>query len=308
VSILPLDAEDGKGLLKNADAAMYQSKKSGPGGYALFPARAGDPASALSLATRLRKAVENEDWVLHYQPIIDLLRGEVVGVEGLLRWRDAEQGIIPPGEFLPLAEEMGFMERIGDWVMKDLFRQAKLWRSQGLQIYVSFNLSPRQLWHPELMDNLLRRMNVSGVNPGDLVIEITESAAMADVDRTQQVLWNLRNGGLRFAIDDFGTGYSSLSRLRDLPVDILKIDRSFVRDVPDDDDAQTVVQAIIQLALSLGMAPLAEGIETEDQWRFLVDHGCRLGQGFYFTRPVPAEEIEGLCGEGIYQLEGRRAG
>jgi diguanylate cyclase (GGDEF)-like protein/PAS domain S-box-containing protein len=308
VSILPLDAEDGRSLLKNADAAMYQSKKSGPGGYALFPARAGDPASALSLATRLRKAVENEDWLLHYQPIIDLLRGEVVGVEGLLRWQDAEHGIIPPGEFLPLAEEMGFMERIGDWVMKDLFRQATQWRGQGLEIYVSFNLSPRQLWHPELMENLLRRMNGSGVNPGDLVIEITESAAMADVDRTQQVLWNLRNGGLRFAIDDFGTGYSSLSRLRDLPVDILKIDRSFVRDVPDDDDAKTVVQAIIQLALSLGMAPLAEGIETEDQWRFLVDHGCRLGQGFYFTRPVPAADIEGLCGKATYQLDARRAG
>jgi diguanylate cyclase (GGDEF)-like protein/PAS domain S-box-containing protein len=308
VSVFPLDAEDGRSLLKNADAAMYQSRKAGPGGYALYPSAVDDPKSALSLATRLRKAVENEDWVLYYQPIIDLVRGEVVGVEGLLRWRDPDHGIIAPGEFLPMAEEMGFMERIGDWVMKDLFRQASQWRAQGLQLNVSFNLSPRQLWHPELIENLLARLNGSGVDPGALVIEITEAAAMADIDRTQRVLSNLRNGGLRFAIDDFGTGYSSLSRLRDLPVDILKIDRSFVADVPSNQDAITVVQAIIQLALSLGMAPLAEGIETQEQWRFLVDHGCRLGQGFYFRRPVPADQIPALCGAAAFQLDTRRAG
>jgi diguanylate cyclase (GGDEF)-like protein/PAS domain S-box-containing protein len=308
VSIFPLDAEDGRSLLKNADAAMYHSKKSGPGGFVLFPASTDDPRNTLSLATRLRKAVENEDWVLHYQPIIDLVGGKVVGVEGLLRWQDPDRGIVLPGEFLPLAEEMGFMERIGDWVMKDLFRQASRWRAQGLELNVSFNLSPRQLWHPELMENLLRRLDGAGVDPSALVIEITESAAMADVDRTQYVLSSLRNGGLRFAIDDFGTGYSSLSRLRDLPVDILKIDRSFVRDLPGSEDAMTVVQAIIQLALSLGMAPLAEGIETEEQWRSLLDHGCRLGQGFYFQRPVPAEEIPALCGQGIFHLDSRRAG
>jgi diguanylate cyclase (GGDEF)-like protein/PAS domain S-box-containing protein len=308
VSLFPIDAEDGRGLLKNADAAMYQSKKTGPGGHALFPTTVDDPTSALSLATRLRKAVQNEDWVLYYQPIIDLVRGEMIGVEGLLRWRDPQYGIIAPGEFLPLAEEMGLMERIGDWVMKDLFRQASEWRAQGLQLNVSFNLSPRQLWHPELIENLLARLNGAGVDPGALVIEITEAAAMADIDRTQQVLSNLRNGGLRFAIDDFGTGYSSLSRLRELPVDILKIDRSFVRDVPANQDAITVVQAIIQLALSLGMAPLAEGIETEEQWRFLVDHGCRLGQGFYFRRPVPADQIPSLYGSAAFQLDSRRAG
>jgi diguanylate cyclase (GGDEF)-like protein/PAS domain S-box-containing protein len=308
VSLFPMDAEDGRSLLRNADAAMYQSRKAGPGGYAVFPSTADDPTSALSLATRLRKAVQNEDWVLYYQPIIDLVRGEMIGVEGLLRWRDPHYGIIAPGEFLPLAEEMGLMEQIGDWVMKDLFRQASEWRGQGLQLNVSFNLSPRQLWHPELIENLLARLNGSGVDPGALVIEITESAAMADIDRTQRVLSNLRNGGLRFAIDDFGTGYSSLSRLRDLPVDILKIDRSFVRDVPADQDAVTVVQAIIQLALSLGMAPLAEGIETQEQWQFLVDHGCRLGQGFYFRRPVPADQIPSLYGAAAFQLDSRRAG
>jgi diguanylate cyclase (GGDEF)-like protein/PAS domain S-box-containing protein len=308
VSLFPIDAEDGRSLLKNADAAMYQSRKTGPGGYAMFPSTAHDPTSALSLATRLRKAVENEDWVLYYQPIMDLVRGEMVGVEGLLRWRDPDYGIIAPGEFLPLAEEMGLMERIGDWVMKDLFRQASQWRAQGLQLDVSFNLSPRQLWHPELVENLLARLNGSGVDPGTLVIEITEAAAMAGIDRTQRVLSHLRNEGLRFAIDDFGTGYSSLSRLRDLPVDILKIDRSFVRDVPGNQDAVTVVQAIIQLALSLGMAPLAEGIETQEQWQFLVDHGCRLGQGFYFRRPVPADQIPELCGAAAFQLDARRAG
>jgi diguanylate cyclase (GGDEF)-like protein/PAS domain S-box-containing protein len=291
ISLYPLDAEDGRSLLKNADAAMYQSKKAGPGGYMLFPTSADDPRSALSLATRVRKAVENEHWVLHYQPIVDLEQGQPVGVEALLRWQVPGGGLVLPGEFLALAEEMGFIGRIGEWVMQELFRQTRTWLEAGVDLYVSFNLSPRQLWHPELTERLLESLGDSPVDPSRLVVEITESAAMADIDRTQQILSTLRERGFRFAIDDFGTGYSSLSRLRDLPVDILKIDRSFVRDVPESPDARTVVQAIIQLARSLGMSPLAEGIETAEQWRFLVDHGCPFGQGFYFHRPAPAGEV-----------------
>jgi diguanylate cyclase (GGDEF)-like protein/PAS domain S-box-containing protein len=308
ISLYPLDAEDGRSLLKNADAAMYQSKKAGPGGHMLFPTSAEDPRSALSLATRVRKAVENEHWVLHYQPIVDLEQGQPVGVEALLRWQDPVGGLVLPGEFLPLAEEMGFIGRIGDWVMQELFRQARNWLEAGLDLYVTFNLSPRQLWHPELTERLLERLGHSPVDPSRVVVEITESAAMADIDRTQQVLSTLRRRGFRFAIDDFGTGYSSLSRLRDLPVDILKIDRSFVRDVPESPDARTVVQAIIQLARSLGMSPLAEGIETGEQWRFLVDHGCLLGQGFYFQRPAPADEVALLFQRTAFPPGTRQAG
>ena len=159
---------------------------------------------------------------------------------------------------------------------------------------MSFNVSARQLWHPRFVQNLLERLDGPTVDTERMVLEVTESAAMADPDRTQQTMETLRRRGVRFAIDDFGTGYSSLSRLKHLPVEVLKIDRSFVHDLPRDKDACSMVNAVIQLALSLGMTPLAEGIENPEQWKFLVENGCALGQGFHFARPVPAEEIERL--------------
>jgi EAL domain-containing protein (putative c-di-GMP-specific phosphodiesterase class I) len=156
---------------------------------------------------------------------------------------------------------------------------------------MSFNLSPRQLWEPDIVDRIMNRLQEHRVDPSTVVVEITESAAMTDLDRTQPILWELHRNGVKLAIDDFGTGYSSLARLRNLPVDLLKIDRFFVRDLPGDRDARSMVEAIIRMALGLDMQPLAEGIETEQQWRFLADNGCTLGQGFYFSRPVPAAEL-----------------
>jgi diguanylate cyclase (GGDEF)-like protein/PAS domain S-box-containing protein len=292
ISVFPEDAEDGTALLRNADAAMYQSKKTAPGGYAVHTKDEGDPLGRLSLTTRLRKAVEHRHWVLHYQPVVDLSSGQMVGVEALLRWADPNGGLVPPGEFIPLAEEMGLIEVIGDWVMEELARQDAEWRDGGLSIRdISFNLSPRQLWQPDVSDRILSRFEAHGVDPARVVVEITESAAMTDPDRTQRILWDLHARGLRLAIDDFGTGYSSLSRLKHMPVDILKVDRSFVRDVASDPQAGSMVRAIIQLADGLGMLPLAEGIETEDEWRFLVGNNCPLGQGYHFSRPIPAQEI-----------------
>jgi EAL domain-containing protein (putative c-di-GMP-specific phosphodiesterase class I) len=215
----------------------------------------------------------------------------MVGVEALLRWADPNGGLVPPGDFIPLAEEMGLIEVIGDWVVEELTRQDGFWRAEGLDLELSFNLSPRQLWQPDVAEKILTRLEAGGVEPTRVVVEITESTAMTDPDRTQRILWDLHSRGLRLAIDDFGTGYSSLSRLKHLPVDILKVDRSFVRDVAEDHEAGSMVRAIIQLADGLGMTPLAEGIETFDEWRFLLGHGCRLGQGYFFARPVPAEEI-----------------
>jgi EAL domain-containing protein (putative c-di-GMP-specific phosphodiesterase class I) len=229
--------------------------------------------------------------VVHYQPLVELASGRMVGVEALLRWDDPEQGLIQPASFIPLAEEMGLIEAIGDWLLQEILRQLTEWNSQGLTLDVSMNLSARQLWQPDFAEGLLDHVRSGGIDPTRIVVEMTETTAMTDPDRTMEILRTLRASGIRIAIDDFGTGYSSLSRLRELPVDILKIDRSFVHDIPHGKDAGTMVTTIIQLAHGLGMASLAEGIETEKQREFLLDQGCLFGQGFLIGRPVPANEI-----------------
>ena len=250
----PKDAPDATTLLKNADQAMYHSKRLGPGGYSVHSADSAEAMTRLSLTTRLRKAVENQNWELHYQPLVDLRTGTCSG------WRPSSAGepgggLVPPGDFIPLAEEMGLIEAIGDWVVEELGRQDRAWREDGLGMEISFNLSPRQLRQPDLAQKILGRLDASAVDPGNVVVEITESTAMIDPDRTQRILTDLHDRGLRLAIDDFGTGYSSLSRLKHLPVDILKIDRTFVREVDSDPEAGSMVCAIIGLADSLGMTP-----------------------------------------------------
>jgi len=308
ISMFPDDAADAGALLRNADAAMYDSKKTAPGGSLLYASDGSGSVSKLSLATRLRKAVQRRHWVLHYQPVVDLQTAEFTGVEGLLRWQDPRGGLIAPGEFIPLAEEMGLIEAIGDWVVSELARQAADWEAQGIHLEAGFNLSPRQLYQPNLVYRILNHLEESGVDPTRIVVEITESAAMTDPDRTQRVLWDLHERGMRLAIDDFGTGYSSLSRLKHLPVDILKIDRTFIRDVPLDQEAASMVRAMVQLADSVGMQPLAEGIETEAQWNFLIEQGCGFGQGFFFGRPVAAEEITAQVLESRRRSAGGAAG
>ena len=294
LSLFPQDADDAPTLAQNAEAAMFRSKKAGPGGYALHVEDEADALSRLSLTTRLRKAVENETWTLHYQPLVSLTDGSMMGVEALIRWMEPNGGIVPPGEFIPLAEEMGLIEAIGDWVVEEIGRQDQTWRAAGLELEIGFNLSPRQMFQPDLVSKIVSSLANSGMDPTKVVVEITESTAMTDPDRTQRILFDLHDRGLQLAIDDFGTGYSSLARLKHLPVDILKIDRSFVRDVDNDHDAASMVGAMIALATNLGMTPLAEGIETEGEWRFLADHACTLGQGFYFSRPVPPADILAL--------------
>ncbi|HEY7401665.1 MAG TPA: EAL domain-containing protein [Actinomycetota bacterium] len=291
VSVFPMDAENPQTLLGNADTAMVRSKKAGPGGFVLHAAGGLDAKGKLSLSTRLRKAVESQDWTLHYQPVFAIKSGSIIGVEALIRWQQPNGGVVPPNEFIPLAEEMGLIEVIGDWVVEEICRQDEAWRAEGLTTEIGFNLSPRQLWQPNLVAKIVSRLTAAGMDPRRLVAEITESTAMTDPERTQQVLFDLHARGLRLAIDDFGTGYSSLARLKHLPVDVLKIDRSFVRDVDRDRDAQSMVSAMIALAANLGMTALAEGIETEAERAFLLERGCTLGQGFLVSRPVPADEL-----------------
>jgi diguanylate cyclase (GGDEF)-like protein/PAS domain S-box-containing protein len=295
ISVFPRDGLDTETLLKKADVAMYQAKKSDPGGHVHFAVSDEEPLERLALSSRLRRAVEEEHWVLHYQPIVDLSDGSMQGVEALIRWEEPNGGLLPPGEFIPLAEELGLIEGIGDWVVGEMARQQKAWADDGLDLEMSFNLSPREVWSAHLAERVLGRLRAVGVDPKMIIVEVTESTAMAEPDRTQKILAELRAWGLRLAIDDFGTGYSSLSRLKHMPVDILKIDGAFVRDVDTDLGLAGMVRAMIQLAHNLNMTPLAEGVETHGEYVFLRANGCRLAQGFYFARPAPGSAIPELA-------------
>jgi diguanylate cyclase (GGDEF)-like protein/PAS domain S-box-containing protein len=294
ISSFPDDAPDAATLLRNAETAMFRSKRSGPGGYVLHAKGDADSIVRLSMSTRLRRAVEQEQWMLHYQPLIHLESAEMIGVEALIRWSEPNGGLVPPGDFIPLAEEMGLIDAIGAWVIDEVCRQDRVWREEGLELNISFNLSPRQLWQDDVADRIVTPILRSGVDPARVTVEITESTAMTNPDRTLGILHELHARGLRLAIDDFGTGYSSLARLRYMPVDVLKIDRSFVRQLDRDDQNASMVSAMVALASNLGMVPLAEGIETEAEWRALMERGCQRGQGYFFSRPVPAEEIAAI--------------
>ncbi len=295
ISTFPRDAHDAETLLRNADIAMYRAKRLEPGGHMFFASDGEDAMHRFSFAQRLRQAVDDQNWVLHYQPVVDLSDRRVVGAEALIRWREVGGGIVPPGEFIPVAEELGLIEAIGDWVVEQVAAQQRAWLDAGLELEVSFNLSPRQLWTPRLAERLLGKLRDAGVDPSTVQAEITESTAMADPDRTQRTLRELSSWGLRLALDDFGTGYSSLARLKHMPVDVLKIDQEFVRNVDKDVRLAGMVRAMIQVAQSLDMVPLAEGVESEGEYIFLRSNGCRLAQGFWFAHPVPSEELEALA-------------
>jgi diguanylate cyclase (GGDEF)-like protein/PAS domain S-box-containing protein len=295
ISLFPQDAGDAETLLMNADHAMYQSKRQAPGNWVVYATGGDDAMRKLSLSTRLREAVQHERWVLHWQPIVDLATGAIQSVEALIRWQEPNGGIVAPGEFIPLAEELGLIEAIGDWVIAELARQQAEWRGQGLDLTVGFNLSPRQLWSAHLGEKLLLKLRKADVDPKKVIVEITESTAMADPDRTQKILQELKAWGFSLALDDFGTGYSSLARLKHLPVDVLKIDQSFIRHVDTDPSLASMVRAMVQLAEGLGMTPLAEGVETKEELDFLRRTGCPVGQGYLFAYPVPADEIPALA-------------
>jgi diguanylate cyclase (GGDEF)-like protein len=291
ISMFPETAADARTLLQQADSAMYRSKRSAPGGFVRFSRDTADGIDRLAMATRLRKAVERSEWELHYQPLVELASGRLTGLEALIRWRRSADMISAPNDFIPLAEELGLIQEIGDWVLDEICRQFHTWREMGFETSVSYNMSPRELWQPDAAERIFAKLDLSEIDPRRLVIEITESTAMTDPERTLRVLSEMHDGGLRLAIDDFGTGYSSLSRLRHLPVDVLKIDRPFIRDLPGDAESASVVRAVIAMAGGLGLQVLAEGIETEGQLQFLIDHACQMGQGFYLCPPIPGEEV-----------------
>jgi diguanylate cyclase (GGDEF)-like protein/PAS domain S-box-containing protein len=297
VSIFPDDAPNSETLLKHADTAMYRAKDAGRDCYAMYALDREDALTQLSMAGRLRTAIERGDGlVLHYQPLVRLGTAEIIGAEALIRWQD-EGRLVPPADFLPLAERTGLMAPLSDWVIAEACRQAKHWRDRKLDLYVSINLPPA-FWQPTAMRHVLATIESFGLNPDRLMIEITESAMMVDPHANMEpVLAELHERGLRLAIDDFGSGHSSLSRLNQMQVSMLKIDRSFVQDLPADRNSAVLVSSIIQLSKNLGLEPLAEGIETQEQRAFFLEHGCDLGQGFHFSRPVKASELEALYRE-----------
>jgi EAL domain-containing protein (putative c-di-GMP-specific phosphodiesterase class I) len=272
---------------------MYKAKDSGRDGYQLFSSSGHDPRAQLSMAGRLRRAVDREELMLHYQPLVQLDTREIVGAEALIRWHDQQRGLVMPGEFIPLAERTGLIGPISEWVIEEACRQSAEWHERGLDLYVSVNL-PAVFWQPTAMRQVLATIERFGLSADRMMVEITESTMMADTLRSEPIIAELHERGLRLAIDDFGTGHSSLSRLNQMLVTTLKIDRSFISDLTQNPSSAVLVATIIQLAKNLGLQALAEGIETEGQRRFLVEHGCPLGQGYLFSRPVPAGEIEQL--------------
>jgi diguanylate cyclase (GGDEF)-like protein len=293
ISLYPADGDDAETLLKHADVAMYSVKDAGRDGYARYTRRGNTALEQISTAGRLRKSIESgRGLVLHYQPLMKLETAEVVGVEALVRWQDGDRGLVPPDEFVPLAEQVGLIGSLSDWVVAEACRQASAWQKQGMDFYVSINVPPSYC-QPTGMAHLAAAANAAGIELEKLMIEVTESALAPDKRANlEDTLADMREQGLRLAIDDFGTGYSSLGRLNQTWVNMLKIDRSFVMKVGESDHARNLVASVVQLAQTLGLEPLAEGVETEEQRSFLVEQGCRYGQGFLFSRPLPTDQIQ----------------
>ena len=291
ISLYPEDAADPATLLKHADTALFQAKAAGRDGQCRYTHPSADALEQLAMTGRLRRAIEDGRLVLHYQPLVDLETRAIVGVEALVRWQDGTH-LVMPGDFIPLAERTGLIGPISKWVIAEACRQNRVWRDAGIDLYVSVNLPPT-FWEPAAMGEVVETIESYGLPPDRMMIEITESAFMNAPHRNEPVLAEIHGRGLRLAIDDFGTGYSSLGRLTQMAVTTLKIDRSFIADLSEE-HARVLVTTMIRMADGLGLQPLAEGIETEEQRAFLLEQGCPLGQGYLFSRPAPAATIERL--------------
>jgi diguanylate cyclase (GGDEF)-like protein/PAS domain S-box-containing protein len=296
ISCCPADSSDAETLLKNADAAMYRAKADGRNSYRYFSAEINARAlENLLMSTGLRLALERDELVLHYQPRIDLSSGAISGAEALVRWQHPELGLLPPVRFIPIAEEMGLIEAVGEWVLKEACRQMRRWRDAGLQLEsVAVNLAARQFTEASFSAKVAATLEEVGLEARYLELELTESMVMQQPDRVVKVLSELKSMGVTLAIDDFGTGYSSLSYLKRFPIDFLKIDRSFVKDLPGNAEDVAITSAIIAMAKSLGLQLIAEGVETQAQRDLLHRQGCHHGQGYLFSKPVAPEQLERL--------------
>lgn len=293
IALYPDDDNKGVNILKYADAAMYHAKAQGGNNYQFYNSELTQRVkNRLSLETRIRHALDRDEFELYYQPIFNISNQQPVGVEALIRWQDPEQGLIPPDDFIPLAEESGLIVPIGEWVMETACAQIREWESQGLgQLEVAVNISSRQFDNNKLYTNVLSALRNSGLNAEQLELEITERMFLNITQKVRNTLDQLTSEGVKLSIDDFGTGYSSLSYLKQLPIDTLKIDRSFIMGIPEDKDDAQIASTIVTMAHGLRLDVVAEGIENEEQLNFLKTLNCGRGQGYYLCRPKPAEEI-----------------
>ncbi|MBV8636427.1 MAG: EAL domain-containing protein, partial [Burkholderiaceae bacterium] len=296
VSVFPNDGESAELLIERADMAMYRAKETGRNNFQFFTAEMNERLiERMRIEEALRDAVERGEFELFYQPQLDLSSGRVIGVEALIRWRHPEMGLVSPARFIPLAEETGLIVPIGHWVLESACTQAMAWERAGLGgLRIAVNLSTRQFAQPDLVQSIAAALRDSGLAPGRLEIELTEGLVMSDVENAIETLHELKRLGVQLAIDDFGTGYSSLSYLRRFPIDVLKIDQSFVRDITASSGEATIVHTIIAMAHNLNLRVIAEGVETREQLAYLRKHECDEMQGYYFSRPLPAAEVEHL--------------
>ena len=289
-------------LLRDADAALYRAKAKGRGHYEIFDATMNALAvKRLELESDLHLALERSEFMVYYQPKIALGTERIVGMEALVRWNSPTRGLVPPGEFIPLAEETGLILPLGRWVLEEACRQSTRWNTAGVQedLVVSVNLSARQFVQPTLVEEVERAIRATGANPRHLQLEITESVAMGDAEATVQTLQRLKALGVELAIDDFGTGYSSLAYLKRFPLDVLKIDRAFVSGLQRDSDDTSIINAVVSLARALRLTVVAEGVETADEAAQLHELGCTVGQGYYWAKPLPPTQADSF-------VEGRR--
>jgi predicted signal transduction protein with EAL and GGDEF domain len=293
ITIYPDDAEDSERLLKNADLALYQAKSEGRNNYKCFYAQMNkDIQTRIKLENDLRDAVENENFVLYYQPQLDLRTGAITGLEAWLRWQDGERGLVPPDKFLKIAERTRLILPITEWVLRTACKQIRSWSDAGLfSGRIAVNLSPVDLKRPALEKVVAKILADAGIEPQRLELEVTEGMIMGEIEVAVQTLESIHNLGASIAIDNFGTGYSSLAYLRRFPVDVLKIDRSFVRDMVANADDAAITQAIINIGHTLGLRVVAEGVETADQLQHLRECRCDEIQDYFISRPQPVTEM-----------------
>ena len=295
VTVYPTDRSDPDALLRHADQAMYRAKQSGKNLYQLYdPKRDGALQSRPLMFGELTRAIEQNALILHFQPQVVLVNRRVVGAEALVRWQHPQKGLLPPGEFLPEIEGSHLEPPLSDWVIETALRQLDQWNRQGLHLRIGINVSAGQLMAPQFAGRLREQLERhASVKPEQVELEVLESTAFSDFDQARRVLSECHALGVRFALDDFGTGYSSLAYLRTLPVDVLKIDQSFVCDMLDDPSDMSIVESVVSLSQAFNRSVIAEGVETEAQAALLTWLGCRYGQGYGIARPMPATELPG---------------
>jgi EAL domain-containing protein (putative c-di-GMP-specific phosphodiesterase class I) len=302
IALYPKDATDIEDLLVKADLAMYQAKDQGRNGHVFYgQSMAVRSLGRLELENDVRRAFESGEFQIHYQPKLELSTGAIIGAEALLRWQHSTRGWISPDTFIPVAEETGLIMALGDWVIREACKQLTSWASQGLgYLTIAVNVSVQQFAREDFVDSVLRTLWQFGVKPQQLELEITESLLMRNVDDTTACMKRFRAAGLALSIDDFGTGYSSLGYLRQFPVDALKIDRSFVKDLHTSDDDAAICAAIIAMARELKLKVIAEGVENVEQLEFLRRHRCDQVQGYIVSKPIPAAELQKLLQSAPY--------